>query len=237
MLYGMTWCGIAFMKLEQKSWTVVVLTAFSLSILSESFSGLSWSTLEIYPKPLLNYSPCLGKVTQHPLCLLCCPFTAFLALPQHLWRESASGVSRSHVTSVKPGPQGISLLFSNRWDWTWVLSEACLLSFICSANRTPTLSFSVIKQKVLMCFWICILGAQNTHYRELGKAPNLFRVRRTRSKVADITSWWVGLGRGPECCITSWTESSGGFSLHHCGCHLPLHAAWVPAIGSSSHRC
>jgi hypothetical protein len=191
MLYGMTWCGIAFMKLEQKSWTVVVLTAFSLSILSESFSGLSWSTLEIYPKPLLNYSPCLGKVTQHPLCLLCCPFTAFLALPQHLWRGSASGLSRGHVASVKPGLQGINLLFSKRCDWTWVLSEACLLSFLCSANCIPTLPFSIIKGKVflprsLVCFWICILGAKNTWHWELGKAPKLIRRRWIKRKVADI---------------------------------------------------
>jgi hypothetical protein len=72
---------------------------------------------------------------------------------------------------------------------------------------------------------MCIKSVQNTQNPEVEKAFLFVRIKRMRRKVADITSSLVGQGRDLESSTTSWTESSGGFSLHHCGCHLPLHAA------------
>jgi hypothetical protein len=64
-----------------------------------------------------------------------------------------------------------------------------------------------------------------TQHLDVEKDFLLVRIKRMRRKVADITSSLMGQGRDLESSTTSWTESSGGFSIHHCGCHLLLQPA------------
>jgi hypothetical protein len=50
---------------------------------------------------------------------------------------------------------------------------------------------------------MCIISAQNTQNPEVEVDFLLVRIKRMRRKVADITSCWVGQGRGPEFCTTT----------------------------------
>jgi hypothetical protein len=50
---------------------------------------------------------------------------------------------------------------------------------------------------------MCIISAPNTQNPEVEKAFFLVKIKRMRRKVANITSCWVGQGKGPESCTTT----------------------------------
>jgi hypothetical protein len=50
---------------------------------------------------------------------------------------------------------------------------------------------------------MCIKSVQNTQNPEVEKAFFLVKIKRMRRKVANITSCWVGQGKGPESCTTT----------------------------------
>jgi hypothetical protein len=57
---------------------------------------------------------------------------------------------------------------------------------------------------------MCIITAQNTQNPEVVKDFLLVRIKRMRRKVADITSCWVGYGRGPESCTITGSKVQVG---------------------------
>jgi hypothetical protein len=58
---------------------------------------------------------------------------------------------------------------------------------------------------------MCIISAQNTQNPEVEKAFLLVRIKRKRRKVTDITSCWVGQGRGLKSCTTTGLKVQEGF--------------------------
>jgi hypothetical protein len=57
---------------------------------------------------------------------------------------------------------------------------------------------------------MCIISPQSTQNPEVEKAFLLVRIKRKRRKVTDITSCWVGQGRGPESYTTTGLKFQEG---------------------------